>query len=366
MAPRIKLPPKEELGRLYHQDKMTMRQIGEQYGTTAPTILYWLRRYGIKTRGKQEATTLSFEQGRTSISRGAPLVPKPINGELTCKTCKEKKPISEFRKRSDSHGGYSAHCKECALERGKQFRLRETMWKRGLARCSNCLQWLPVQNFRENGKAYGEVSHRCRRCSSNNSEYHDYLVERDTLLSFGKKYCPNCDMVKAIDEFGIHTHMPDGLQGVCKSCKNKMTSDYYQSNQSEILERERQRRDTIWGREQRREAARQARQNNPEPYRERVRARRKLIEQNGGDYSYNQFLWLLDHYCPGKICPGCGKYADRFTADHVIPITWGGTSYIDNIQPLCWRCNSRKGNKSDADCRPDKGAYAKWVRENVK
>ena len=46
-------------------------------------------------------------------------------------------------------------------------------------------------------------------------------------------------------------------------------------------------------------------------------------------------------------CLGCGKQEPeiRLTRDHVIPLTKGGTDSIDNVQPLCARCNSKKNNK---------------------
>jgi 5-methylcytosine-specific restriction endonuclease McrA len=46
-------------------------------------------------------------------------------------------------------------------------------------------------------------------------------------------------------------------------------------------------------------------------------------------------------------CLRCGKLEPdiRLTRDHVIPLEQGGSDSIDNIQPLCARCNSKKNNK---------------------
>lgn len=46
-------------------------------------------------------------------------------------------------------------------------------------------------------------------------------------------------------------------------------------------------------------------------------------------------------------CLSCGKHEPeiKLTRDHVIPLTQGGTDSIDNIQPLCARCNSKKSYK---------------------
>jgi 5-methylcytosine-specific restriction endonuclease McrA len=46
-------------------------------------------------------------------------------------------------------------------------------------------------------------------------------------------------------------------------------------------------------------------------------------------------------------CLGCGKQEPeiKLTRDHVIPLTQGGTDAINNIQPLCARCNSKKNHK---------------------
>lgn len=44
----------------------------------------------------------------------------------------------------------------------------------------------------------------------------------------------------------------------------------------------------------------------------------------------------------GNNCLCCGS-DDDLTIDHVIPINKGGKNELDNLQPLCRSCNSKKG-----------------------
>ena len=64
---------------------------------------------------------------------------------------------------------------------------------------------------------------------------------------------------------------------------------------------------------------------------------------NGGSFTAQEWNALCKKY--GNKCLCC-KRRRKLTADHVIPVSKGGTSNIENIQPLCGPCNSSKGTKT--------------------
>jgi 5-methylcytosine-specific restriction endonuclease McrA len=72
-------------------------------------------------------------------------------------------------------------------------------------------------------------------------------------------------------------------------------------------------------------------------------ARRRALElASGPGWTPEQWSALLLKH--GKRCLKCGS-TDRIVADHVVPMKRGGQHCIDNIQPLCNKCNIVKGLK---------------------
>lgn len=67
------------------------------------------------------------------------------------------------------------------------------------------------------------------------------------------------------------------------------------------------------------------------------------IQENGGNFSAEEWFDLCDKY--DNICLCC-RQSKPLTVDHIIPLSKGGTNDISNIQPLCISCNSKKKTKT--------------------
>lgn len=81
----------------------------------------------------------------------------------------------------------------------------------------------------------------------------------------------------------------------------------------------------------------------------------------GGSYTAAEWKCLIEHY--GNKCLCCGRTDVKLTADHIIPISKGGASNIENIQPLCGPCNSGKCDRT-IDYRPDSG-LSRWIQRKL-
>lgn len=89
--------------------------------------------------------------------------------------------------------------------------------------------------------------------------------------------------------------------------------------------------------------------NNPEKVKahcHRYRARKLQAE---GSFTSQEWIDLCNQYDNKCIVPNCNN--TNLEADHIIPLSQGGTNWISNIQPLCKSCNCSKGTKI-IDYRP--------------
>ena len=76
-------------------------------------------------------------------------------------------------------------------------------------------------------------------------------------------------------------------------------------------------------------------------------SRRRQIRKLNAEGSHTQKEWLILKSKYNFICPSCFLKEPfiKLTEDHIVPLIDGGTDYIENIQPLCQSCNSKKARK---------------------
>lgn len=183
------------------------------------------------------------------------------------------------------------------------------------------------------------------------------------------KRCSKCREWKPLTDFAANRSKRDGLQADCRICKKSAFKAWYESHRQRVLDRvdayrrehpeqaaQRSRKHrathprparTPRDRERGRANTRkwQARQHEVGPYRERVRAARRRARKVNATGAYRLAEWQALCASYGNRCLCCGA-TGKLSADHVIPLSRGGTNDIGNIQPLCQSCNSSKGTKT--------------------
>lgn len=124
---------------------------------------------------------------------------------------------------------------------------------------------------------------------------------------------------------------------------------HYLKNKATYVERarEQQRRDPEGA--ERRRAKYEATEKGREAGYNGVARRRARKLAAGGNYTRKEFRELCAKYDHRCLC--CGERFDKLEADHVTPLSRGGSNGIENIQPLCRGCNRKKADR-EIDYRP--------------
>jgi len=208
--------------------------------------------------------------------------------------------------------------------------------------CSRCKKELPVEHFGITNKGY--YRSLCKPCSVIYSmEYAEKNPEKKSIANklyyqrhkeqhaeYGKLWRENnLEYKRYVDRQYTIEHAEEN---------RKRARDYYWNNRDKILEC--RKKYCIDNKEAIKKRKSKYSKEHRIERRAREHTRRTQKKINGGTYTKKQWIDLCNKY--NNTCLMCGKTNIKLTVDHIIPISKGGSNYIDNIQPLCLSCNSKK------------------------
>lgn len=201
-----------------------------------------------------------------------------------CTKCGKEKTIEQFHLKKAGSDGRSTECKSCLTIRGRKWRLNHMEQSRGYTR-------------KYKAENHEKVLEASRKYHEKNKDKRNAVIRkwqsanRDKMLEIGRRW-------------------------------------YEKHQDSE------------------REESRKYRAKHPEKTLQNNRTRRASVKNVGGVIAANEWSALKEKY--GFMCLCCGRKEPeiKLHLDHVIPIKLGGKNVIENAQPLCQNCNSRKHIKT--------------------
>lgn len=210
--------------------------------------------------------------------------------------------------------------------------------------------------------------------------------------SITEKVCSKCKEVKPISEFNIRKEGKSRHRNDCKICQYKVNAEYRKANKEKVAskmkewyvknkermhkyhkeyrennKKERNAACKKWSldnkeylreyhkkyyeehRDHKKEIVKKYRKENPDKVQVARYIRNERVRNNGGSVTAKEWIEIKKLY--GNKCLCCGKTNIPLHIDHVIPLSLGGRNSIENLQPLCKSCNSRKNAKT-IDYRP--------------
>jgi 5-methylcytosine-specific restriction endonuclease McrA len=261
-------------------------------------------------------------------------VRKPFNYQ--CSKCGETKTPQDFP-------GGKHRCRDCVNAYRRAWHASEAN-REGEAQCVKCGELKPADAFPKGHR-------RCKECAK--VYLRDYYRENKERLNEQTRqyHAQNKEHVNEISRQYYEANSARIIENVRRwnEAKPEKRREYYARNIEAIRARDRERRQA----HPEKKAAKDKKWRKSHPVHRQVAQVRRRARKRAAAGSHTVAEWrALVRTFEGR-CVCCGKHCgfSKLTEDHVIPLDWGGSNDIGNIQPLCNPCNARKGNRHATDYR---------------
>lgn len=168
--------------------------------------------------------------------------------------------------------------------------------KKGLKWCTLGQHWTTRNDFSKNAAHRDGLATSCREHKRQSSAKGPSRLQKEKKAILKQKWCSGCE--QWLPEKQV-------LQSRCRQCLNAYERNHYATNRAYRQERK-----------------------------YRVHARKRNCDKITPEVQDAAMQGT------GGLCRYCDSLANTF--DHVIPITKGGNSKLENIVPACASCNSSK------------------------
>lgn len=221
--------------------------------------------------------------------------------------------------------------------------------------CSKCLQSKHLDGFPANKSSPTGRHTWCRECMAVYS-HQRYMKHRERRLQQTAAYQrAHPEMSRASVKKWKETHQAEYREGLKRRYpKQKIVSKEWVANHRdrarlrhrewEARNRDKLKAKRLANREVDNLRHRVWREQNHDKWLAASQRRRaRMLALPGQGFTSLEWANLKEKYSGRCLCCGQVKF---LTADHVIPVSKGGSSGIENIQPLCRGCNSSKHTKT--------------------
>lgn len=255
-----------------------------------------------------------------------------------CSKCKKIKPLDEFHKDKSHTDGLCYWCKQCCNENVKKRKIKNKHRIENTPKnkkCARCNKIKVAKEFDFDPLCKTGLKSWCKQCCSENSKKRKIKLKIEQKQIPETKECSTCKQVKNSIDFCFDHTAKNGLNSRCRKCEREKARKYRQKNKELCRLRL-----NNWYKA------------NPEKRREQRRRELATKHNAEGNFTEKEFLEVCKNqdwkcrYCRCRLSKKGGKKSKIVIREHMIPLSRGGSNYIENIQATCQSCNSKKGSKT--------------------